>query len=84
MKKRFLKVVNLLMGILENNDFDYIVNIICNTDTGKGIIECNECVLYEQETDNIYQILKESNLLTKQLEKSITKEYLKRFNIIYY
>ena len=83
MRKRFLDIVNLLISILGNNNFDYIVKLICNTDTGKGIINCDPWVLYNQETDNVYQILKESNMLTKLSEELITYEYLKRFNIIY-
>ena len=82
MRERFINVVRLLMNILGINDFDYVVNLVCNTDTGKAIIDCNILVLYELETQNVYSIIKESDKLIsafsgKLLKHEIVNEYLK-------
>lgn len=82
MRERFITIVRLLMNILKIDDFDYIVNLVCNTNTGKAIIDCNISVLYEQETENVYNIIKESDKLISAfsdelLEHEIVNEYLK-------
>lgn len=82
MRERFITIVRLLMNILKIDDFDYVVNLVCNTSTGKAIIDFNTLVLYEQETQNVYCIIKESDKLISAfsdelLEHEIVNEYLK-------
>ena len=82
MRERFITVVRLLMNVLKIDDFDCIVNLVCNTSTGEAIINCNTLVLYEQETQNVYSIIKESDKLISAfsdelLEHEIVNEYLK-------
>lgn len=56
-----IEELSILFSKITGLDKKESQKIILSTDTGKAIQDNNELVLYEQSTDNLYQIGKELN-----------------------
>lgn len=69
-----LNTVAKLFAAISGKTFDESVDIILTTDTGRAIARNNPCALYEQATDNIWDIAGELKNRYPEIHEKFTPQ----------